>query len=171
MVQEKEYFEETMVEGMVLGKISLPWEELEPYLRSFVPKIDNWSVCDSFCTGLKIALREPEKMWQFLQEYLASREAYEIRFAVVMILKYYVDENYRESAFEWFDRICHPDYYVKMAVAWAVSCYYVKFPEETKEYLKCDRMDVFTHNKAIQKIRESRCVSAPQKQELLLLKR
>ena len=51
MAQEKEYFEEIMVEGMVLGKISLPWEELEPYLRSFVPKIDNWSVCDSFCTG------------------------------------------------------------------------------------------------------------------------
>ena len=171
VAEEKEYFEEIMLEGMVLGEVSLPWEELEPYLRRFIPKIDNWSVCDSFCTGLKIASREHEKVWQFLRGYLESEQAYEIRFALVMILKYYVEESHREEVFGWFDRICHPDYYVKMAVAWAVSCWYLKFPRETFSYLKNDRMDDFTHNKTIQKIRESRRVSKQEKQELMKLKR
>ena len=58
------YFEETMLQGMVLGLVRAPLSKLEPYLRRFVPKIDNWSVCDSFCTGLKTARQEPEKMWE-----------------------------------------------------------------------------------------------------------
>lgn len=169
--QDKEYFEEVMLEGMILGRISLPWEERKPYLKKFISKIDNWSVCDSFCTGLKIAQKEPEAVWDFLREYLESEKAYEIRFAVVMILKYFVDEIHKKEAFKWFDRISHPDYYVKMAVAWAVSVYYVKFPRETFSYLQRDQMDRFTHNKAIQKIRESRCVSKQEKIKLQSLKR
>ena len=104
------YFEETMLQGMVLGLVRAPLSKLEPYLRRFVPKIDNWSVCDSFCTGLKTARQEPEKMWEILETYLNSRQAYEVRFGVVMILKYYVNESYMERAFAWFDRIEHPDY-------------------------------------------------------------
>lgn len=164
-------FEEIMLQGMVIGKVKASWEELKPYVQNFLPKIDNWSVCDSFCNGLKIAQREPQKIWEFLQPCLASQNVYEIRFALVMILKYFVDEEHLEENFAWFDRINHPDYYVKMAAAWAVSCCYVRFPKKTFEYLKEDKMDVFTHNKAIQKIRESLRVSREEKDALLSWKR
>lgn len=165
------YFEETMLQGMVLGRVRAPLSKLEPYLRRFVPKIDNWSVCDSFCTGLKTARQEPEKMWEILETYLNSRQAYEVRFGVVMILKYYVNESYMERAFAWFDRIEHPDYYVKMAVAWAVSVYYPAYPQQTRAYLRDNCLDDFTYHKAIQKIRESLQVSKEEKEELKQWKR
>lgn len=94
-----------------------------------------------------------------------------MRFAVVSVLDYFIKETYLERVFAIFDRISHEGYYVKMAVAWAVSICFVKYPEETWEYLKRDHLDCFTHNKAIQKARESYRVSKEDKERLLSLKR
>lgn len=85
-----EYFEEIMLQGMVIGYIKTDIEERLFYVASFVPKIDNWSVCDSFCTGLKSTKENKERVWAFLQPYLSSKNEYEIRFGVVMLLNYYI---------------------------------------------------------------------------------
>ena len=69
-----------------------------------------------------------------------------------------------------FDKIQHEGYYVKMAVAWAISMCYVKFPEKTRAFLEHNHLDTFTQNKAIQKIRESYRVSQEEKEELKKLK-
>ena len=71
----------------------------------------------------------------------------------------------------YFEKVKHEGYYVKMAVAWAVSICYIKYPKETVEDLKKNTLDDFTHNKAIQKIRESYRVSEEEKENLLCLKR
>ena len=78
-----------------------------------------------------------------------------MRFGVVMSMSYFVDEAHLEELLACYDSIRHEGYYVKMAVAWALSVCFVKFPERTMEYLKNNSLDTFTYNKTLQKIVES----------------
>ena len=168
---EDDTFEEIMLQGMVIGCARMPIEERLQRVRWFLPKISNWSVCDSFCAGLKAAKEEPVKVWEFLQPCFASERTYEIRFGVVMLLNYYIDETWIGQGLAILDRIHHEDYYVKMAVAWAVSMYYVKFQETTLAFLKDNHLDTFTYNKALQKIIESRQIDAVTREEIRAMKR
>lgn len=163
--------EETLLQGMTLGYVKASFADIQPYLDTFVPKINNWSVCDSSCATLKIAKKEPEAVWEYLQKYLGSAQEFEIRFGVVMILNHFISKEYMERIFAWMDQIHHPGYYVKMAVAWNLSVCYVKYPKETWEYLKICKLDDWTYNKAIQKMLESYRVSEADKAELRSRKR
>lgn len=166
-----EYFEEIMLQGMVIGYIKTDIEERLFYVASFVPKIDNWSVCDSFCTGLKSTKENKERVWAFLQPYLSSKNEYEIRFGVVMLLNYYIKTEYIERVLKLMDRVKHEGFYAKMAVAWAVSICYVKLPVPTMEYLRNNTLDDFTYNKALQKITESNRVDKETKSLIRSMKR
>lgn len=157
-------FEETMLQGMTIGYLQQKPEILFPLIKAFVPKIDNWSVCDSFCSGLKQTKKYPDQMWLFLQPYFNSTQEFELRFGVVMLLYYYITPAYLQKVFQILDRISHPGYYIKMAIAWAVSVCYIKYPTETMYYLKNNHLDSFTYRKSLQKIKESRAVSQEQKQ-------
>jgi len=168
---ENQYFEEVMLQGMVLGYVKADIEETLQYTSNFVPKIDNWSVCDSFCNGLKFTKDNMERVWDFIQPFLCSKEEYEVRFGVVMLLNFYINKEYIERTLEVLDNIKHPGYYVKMAVAWAVSICYIKFPKETMEYLKNNTLDDFTFNKSLQKITESLRVDKETKMLIKNMKR
>lgn len=164
-------FEEIMLHGMVIGCLNTPLAARLAHIGAFVPLIDNWSVCDSFCAGLKCTRENPALMWDFLQPYFVSEQPFAVRFAVVMVIFYYTDTAHLPAVFRHFDHIRHENYYVKMAVAWAVSMCYAKCPAETSGYLKNNRLDDFTHNKALQKICESRQIRAEEKTPIRRLKR
>jgi len=168
---ENDYLEEVMIQGMVIGSAKADIEELLQYAAKFVPLIDCWSICDSFCSGLKFTNKNKERVWEFLQPYLLSDKEYEIRFGVVMLLSFYVTPEYVSLAFAHFDRIKHTGYYVMMAVAWAVSVYYIKFPEQTYGYLKNNTLDDITFNKALQKITESYRIEDKTKEMIRGMKR
>ncbi len=169
---ETDFFEEIMLYGMVIGYLKTDTvEEIFPYMDTYISMIDNWSTCDSFCSGLKITKEYSEKMWSYLQSYFKSDKEFYIRFAVVMGLNYYINDEYKDRFLKQLDKIHHEGYYVKMAVAWAISMIYVSYPDETTEYLKSNNLDDFTHNKAIQKIKKSNQVTKEVKQELNDLKR
>jgi 3-methyladenine DNA glycosylase AlkD len=167
---EDDYFEEVMLQGMVIGYAKAELEELLSHVADFVPKIDNWSVCDSFCTGLKFTSANKERVWAFIQSYLRSENEYELRFGVVMLIFYYVDEPHIQSVLSLLDSIRHDGYYVKMAVAWAISVCYVKQPEKTMNYLLNHSLDSFTYNKALQKITESNRVNPETKLKIRQMK-
>ncbi|MCY6959907.1 DNA alkylation repair protein [Clostridium brassicae] len=168
---EDKYYEEVMLQGMVLGHVKADIEEILNYVKNFIPKINNWAVCDSFCTGLKFTKRNMERVWDFIQPYLSSSEEFQIRFAVVMLLDFYIEENYIDRVLKLLDETKHEGYYVKMAVAWAISICYVKFPEKTMKYLKNNTLDDFTYNKALQKIIESLRVDKQTKMLIRSMKR
>ena len=149
------YFEEVMLQGMIIGEIKLPWNERSRYVKQFTSKINNWSICDSFCCGLKFEASEKEIVWQFLQPYFASDAPYDIRFAVVMLLFHFVNDEYLQKVFTLFNQTKNDDYYVKMAVAWAISIYFRELPKLTMAYLQKNQLDDWTYNKALQKITES----------------
>ena len=120
--------------------------------------------CDSFCSSLKIAKIYKTEMWEFLQPCFTSGQEYEIRFGVVMLLMYYVEDGYLEESLNILSEIRHSAYYVKMAVAWALSVYYIRFPKEVMELLQTDTLDPETYRMTLQKIVESRKVSAEEKE-------
>lgn len=131
------------------------WDTAREYVTAFVPAINNWAVCDIFCGSLKITGRYKEEVWQFIQPYFQSGGEYGLRFGTVMLLSHYTDRAYLEHALKLLDGVHHTGYYAKMAVAWALSVYFVKFPDQVMEYLKQSSLDDWTYNKALQKITES----------------
>ena len=150
------YFEEVMLKGMVIGytKDASVFEIMQ-YIKNFVPKIDNWSVCDSFCSGLKITKKHQQQFWPMITSYLSSDNEFEVRFGIVMMLNYYVDNKYVVDTLNHLEQVNHSGYYVRMAIAWAISVCYVQYPNLTLSYLKESQLDTFTYNKALQKICES----------------
>ena len=169
---DNEYYEEIMLQGMLIGlEKDKDIQNILTDIERFVPKIDNWGVCDVFCAGLKITKKHVKEMWEFLQKYVTSDKEFEIRFGVVMILDYYITEEYLEKNFAIFDHIKSDKYYVQMAVAWAISICLIKFYDKTIEYLKQAKVDKFTYNKALQKAIESYRITEEQKTELRKMKK
>ena len=105
------YFEERMLQGLVIGCARCtPAEKLEHVAR-FVPKINNWAVCDCFCWRLKAAERQP--MWEFIQPYFRSEAEYDVRFAVVTGLGNFVDGEHLEALLQLLDGVRHEAYYAR----------------------------------------------------------
>lgn len=167
----EQYYEEILLKGMVIGYAKMDVEEKMQYIESFVPKIDNWAVCDSFCSGLKFTTKHRERVWDFIMPYFQSKKEFEVRFAVVMLLNYFVEEKFIEIVLRLFNDIKHDGYYVKMAVAWAVSICFIKFPEKTMKFLQENELDDITYNKALQKITESFRVDQETKTVIRQMKR
>ncbi|MCI8617994.1 MAG: DNA alkylation repair protein [Clostridia bacterium] len=169
---DNEYYEEIMLKGMLIGQAKT--EDINiilKYVEEYVPHIDNWAICDVFCAGLKITKKYKKEMWNVIQKYLKSDKEFEIRFAIVMILDYYIEEEYLKENFEIFEKIKCDEYYVKMAVAWAISICLIKFYSVTIEYMKTSKIDSWTYNKAIQKAIESYRITEENKKILREMKK
>jgi len=166
-----DYYEEIMLQGMIIGLACKDIEETKKYLKEFILKIDNWAVCDTCTAGLKITKKHREEMWEFIQIYLNSEKEFELRFAIVMMLDFFIVEEYIDKVLIELNKIKHDGYYVKMAVAWAISICYIKFKDKTDKLLHNNDLDDFTYNKAIQKIIESYRVDEKDKEELKRRKR
>lgn len=160
-------YEEAMVRGMVIASMPLPMAERLPLVEGFLPLIDNWAVCDVFCSTFKLKTEEERAlMWGFLLPLFQSKEEFTARFAVVMFLGHFVTEDKVREGLALLETMAQPQYYVQMAVAWAVSVCYVKFPQETLPLLQRRTLPAFTQNKSIQKIRESHRVPQEDKDAL-----
>lgn len=164
-------YEESMLCGLVIGNIKAQIDEVEVYIKEFVPHIDNWAVCDNFCAGLKIANKYKIEMLELIKSYLKSENEFELRFALVMLMDYYIIDDYIELVLSVYNATKHNGYYVKMAVAWGISVCYVKFTDKTFALLENNYLDDFTYNKALQKIVESNRVSNNDKAKIRLMRR
>ena len=143
--------------------------------------MQNWSVCDSVCSGLKLVEKYPEKTWDFLQPYLKSGEEFPCRVGLIMLLNHFVKlgedkkkitrkrlvtmadlqgqeetGGYLEPILQALDREFTEGYYAQMAAAWLLAELFVTYPVRTLRGLRELHLDAFTRKKAVQKIRESR---------------
>lgn len=166
------YYEELVIQGMLIGfQTKAPIEEVIKQVKEFVPKINSWAVCDTFCAGLKITKKYQTEMFKVIKEYLKSKQEYEVRFAIVMLLDYYINDQYIAQVLQILNNISLDKYYVQMANAWAVSICLIKYYNKTLEFLKTTKIDDFTYNKGIQKAIESYRITKEQKDYLRTLKR
>lgn len=166
-----EYYEEKVIQGLMIGMSNLTIEDTKKYLEKFIPKIDSWAVCDIVCSSLKLSKKYQKEIWGFLDKYIKSYKEFEIRFAVVMYLDYFLNDEYIDRVIKNISKIKSDKYYVQMAIAWLLAESFIKQKEKTKEYLKNNKLDNFTHNKAIQKIIDSYRVSQEDKEFVRTLRR
>lgn len=169
------YMEERMLQGMVLGCIR-PDADLDTYLHrvtKFVWIINSWSVCDTFKFGggKHFVNMHRDRLWEYLKEWMHAEGEYEVRFGVVQAMENFIDEGHIHELLGCLDAVRHEGYYVKMAVAWALSVCFVRFPDITMDYLRQNSLDDFTYNRALQKIVESYRVDAQVKQQIRAMKR
>ena len=170
-IDERSAHEEIMLYGLVLGYAKMSTEQRMQALDMFVPKIHNWAVCDSCCMGYKFMEKEQEVWFSYLRKYQNSSREFEVRFFIVSLLAHYINEAYIEQVLEILNHTSHEGYYVKMAVAWAISIYFIKFPEPVMPYLEHNHLDDWTFNKALQKITESCRVDGETKAVIRAMKR
>lgn len=164
-------YEEVMVRGLVIAKMKRSFSEKIPYIESFIPQIDNWAVCDSFCMALKPGKQELDAVYAFCRKHIRGDYPYEVRLAVVLMMQYLLLPEYIDDVLAMLDTIPCGEYYVSMAVAWNLSCCFVKFREKTDAYFKRTKIDDITFHRTIQKISDSYRVSTEDKQYLKAMER
>ena len=162
-----EYFEVTLVKYIALGLQS--YGIFIEHLDEVLPLLNNWAVCDCFdapCVKQnRAAFLEKMKSIRFSEHEFISR------YALVQLLKHYCTEEYLPVIFESAEGCDHGKYYVSMAAAWLVAEVLMKHYDAGVAFLKRGTMPAITHNRAIQKARESFRLTAEQKEELKSLKR
>ena len=156
---------------MILGFIKVDYEVRKGYIDSFIAEIDNWATGDIVVGNLKFLKKEKERYYDFIKECTSSDNPWKIRFGLVTLLGYYLEDRYIDEIFLLCSSVINREYYVKMAQAWLISIMFIKFRDKTLEYLKNNDLDSWTQNKAIQKIRESTRVSKEDKDFILIFKR
>ncbi len=140
-------------------------------LKKFIPKINNWAVCDTCCSNLKFTLKNKEPVFEFLKPYIKSKNEFDVRFAAVMLMDFYITDEYIDKVIKIYDGIKNEGYYAKMAVAWGLSVCFVKYSDITMKYLNNNNLNDWTYNKALQKITESFRVDDETKKVIRKMKR
>lgn len=166
-----DYYEEVMLHGFYIGYAKLSYEERILLLDEFVPKIDNWAVCDCVCSTLKFVNKNKADFLQYLGKYTKSDKEYEIRFALVMLMNYYIDDEYSDMAIDYFSGVKSDFYYVNMAAAWALSVAFIKYESKVMPLIENVNLTKEIHNMTISKIRDSFRVDKETKQYLKTLRR
>lgn len=165
------YYEEKVLHGFVLGYLKIEFPVLLEMIDAFLPYNDNWAVNDLTCTNLKVFKKQDKEGFAYIQKLLKTGKTWNIRFALVLLLDYYIKEDYLDTIFDICNHIENQEYYVKMANAWLLSICYIKFSKETMAFLKNCQLDDWTYNKTISKICDSYRVSKEEKEILKQMRR
>ena len=165
------YHDENIVHAYMLGLLKCSNEEMRGYLTAFLPYVDNWAVCDSLCASIKTFFKDLDLAYPFLIECINSKRTYFIRFGLVCLLDYYINDEYIDKLVSIVKEIKSNEYYVNMALSWLVSVMLVKQYEKTISVLLDSSLDSWVHNKSIQKACESYRITNEQKTYLKGLKR
>lgn len=165
-------YEEVAIKGFVIGYAKAELKGLLPYIAEHIEKIDDWSLCDGFCSNLKVVEKHQEEFLEFLLPYAKIDDEFKQRVVAVMLMTYYLTDDYIDMSLEVLDSLKNEKYYCKMAVAWAIATAWAKQREKTYCFMQegNNTLDDWTYNKAIQKMLESYRVSDEDKDMLRKMK-
>ncbi len=160
-------YEETLVWGLTINALKCTSDERLDLLKKYIPVLDNWAVCDSFCCNAKWALKMPSgELWSFLQIYFQSKREFEVRFAIVMSMCYLMKEEWLNTVFHQLDSLdlstirseytsLPSPYYVRMGIAWLLATALAKFPDETRKFVNASSLAEDVKRLYARKARES----------------
>lgn len=146
------YFEENTLHSCILSCYK-DLDELIYELDIFLPYIDNWATCDLLSP--KVFKKDHNRILDKVKEWTNTKDIYSIRFGIVTLLSFYLDDEFNEEINEIVLKIKSNDYYVNMAIAWYFSYALIKQYDLTIDIFKEYKLDKWIHNKAIQKALES----------------
>ena len=162
------YFEENNLHAFLIER-EKDFDECIKKLDAFLPFVDNWATCDSMAP--KVLKKEPEKLMGHIKRWITSGHVYTVRYAINLLMRFYLDENFNVRYLKMVADIRSDAYYINMMRAWYFQVALVKQYKETVPFLEENVLDTWTHNKTIQKASESFRVSKEKKQYLKTLKR
>ncbi len=167
---QDKYYEEIMIQGLVISHIK---DEtiFYKYFKKHIEKIDNWALCDSFCNSIKTVKKNEKKYFKEATNLALNEEEFLSRVGLVIILVYFINLNNLNDIFNILNTIKSDKFYINMAEAWLICEMYIKFPEETTDFLKHNTLNNFTQNKAISKIHDSFRVTKEEKEFLNTLRK
>lgn len=159
-------FEARMLRGYVIGYAKTDLVQRWKWVEAFLPVIDNWSICDSFCATLASRLTEEElrTIWPQIRMFAQSDAPFVARFAIVMMIDAYMRPEYIDCMLAVLSDVRCDAYYVRMAVAWALATALGEFAEQTRCFLGNSAIHPWVRQKMAQKACESRRVSLEDKQ-------
>ena len=162
------YYDENLLHGAIISE-SKNFGKCIKLLDNFLPFVDNWAVCDTISP--KIFKKYKKELIEKIKEWSQSDKTYTCRFGVEMLMTHFLDEDFKKEYLEVVADIHSEEYYVKMVVAWFFATALAKQWDYAVIYLENNRLDVWVHNKTIQKARESLRILEDKKGYLKGLKR
>ena len=163
-------YDEMNLHGELIGRMAKTPAEAFGLLDAFLPHVDNWATCDLI--RVPAFRRDLPGVLERIRGWVASEPEYAVRFGVVQLMTLFLDDAFEPEHFTLFSGIDRPEYYINMARAWYFSFALVKQPAATLPLFKRRpiALDTWTHNKALQKARESRRITPDQRAYLQSLK-
>ncbi len=162
------YFDENQLHAFIISQIK-DYDECIKYINKFLPYVDNWATCDQMSP--KIFKKYSDKLLIQIKKWIKSKEIYTIRFGIGMLMQYYLDDNFKVEYLEMVASIKSKEYYVNMMIAWYFATALAKQYDLTISFIENQKLDIWTHNKAIQKAIESYRIADEKKEYLKSLKR
>lgn len=162
-----QYYEENNVHGFLIQQMK-EYEKCMEELEKFLPYINNWATCDM--TSPKVFKKHKEELLEAVRRWIASDHVYTVRYGIGMLMQHYLDEDFREEYPQMVSEIQSEEYYVNMMIAWYFATALAKQYETILPYIEKQKLDVWTHNKTIQKACESYRITSEQKAYLRTLK-
>ena len=166
--------EERLAVAFMIGRLKASFDRRVELVDAFLPWIDSWAVCDEFCAELKWRANERDDLLNYVALCLERSEPYALRFALVELLKWFVDREHIDYVLATVETLAQRKIAVRpvqTACSWLLCEAFIKFPETTLRYLRQNSLDDFTFNLALQKIGESLRVDPETKAEIRAMRR
>lgn len=161
------YYDENMLHALLISEMK-NFDEITANLNKFLPYVDNWAVCDIMSP--KSLKKDKTRLIECIKEWIKSKHTYTCRFGIEMLMSFYLDKDFKIEYLKLVADIKSDEYYVNMMVAWFFATALTKKWNETLPYIENKLLDVWTHNKTIQKAIESYRIDDEQKAYLRTLK-
>ena len=161
------YFDENQLHAFIISGIK-DYGKCMTEVERFLPYVDNWATCDQMSP--KVFKKNHQELLIRAEEWIASKETYTIRFGIGMLMEHFLDDDYDPQYPELVSKVRSEEYYVNMMTAWYFATALAKQYESVLPFIEDRKLDVWTHNKAIQKAIESYRITPEQKEYLKSLK-
>ena len=161
------YFDENQLHAFIISQIK-DYDECISLVNDFFPYIDNWATCDQMSP--KVFKKHLDELLKQIKIWIKSKKVYTIRFGISMLMQYFLDDNFKKEYLEIVSNIKSEEYYVNMMRAWFFATALAKQYDSTLPFIEKHKLDIWTHNKTIQKAGESYRISEKQKDYLKSLK-
>lgn len=161
------YFEENMLHAVLICLIK-DYEKCLKEIEKFLPYVDNWGVCDTIIP--KVFIKHKDELLVHINKWINSSHTYTVRFAIKMLMSFYLDDSFKEEYMELVSKVKSEEYYINMMVAWYFATALAKQYDAAIKYIENKKLSPWVHNKTIQKSIESYRVSEEHKNYLKSLK-
>lgn len=150
---DTDYYESIMIYGLVLSKCNESY--IVKYMDNYISLIDNWAICDTFCSSMKIVDKKLGKYWIYFVGLIDLNKEFQTRVSIVMMLNYYLNDNYIDRVLDIVCNIKCDSYYINMAISWLLSVAIINYKDKVLSLLESNKLSKFVQNKTISKIRDS----------------